>query len=56
MKNWNIGTRISAGFAAVIAIAMLLGEFADSRVGAICKSSNDVSGTPLIWSDQERFI
>jgi CHASE3 domain sensor protein len=35
MKNWKIGTRISSGFAAVIAIAMLLGAFAYSKVNTI---------------------
>jgi CHASE3 domain sensor protein len=28
MKNWKIGTRIAAGFAAVIVIAITLGIFA----------------------------
>ena len=32
MKNWKIGTRIGAGFAAVIAIAMVLALFAYSRI------------------------
>jgi len=35
MKNWNIGTRITAGFAAVIAIAVTLGIFAYTKVGGI---------------------
>src|SRR5215831_7884232 len=35
MKNWKIGTRIAAGFEAVIAIAVALGLFAYSAVGAI---------------------
>ncbi len=39
MKNWKIGTRIAAGFAAVIAIAVALGAFAYLRVNAIEKSS-----------------
>ena len=47
MNNWKIGTRIAAGFAAVIAIAMVLGIFAYTRVGSISKSSNDVTANAL---------
>ena len=43
MKNWKIGTRIAAGFAGVIAIAMALGLFAYSRVDAIESSSNQIA-------------
>jgi len=43
MKNWKIGTRIGAGFAAVIVIVMTLGVFAYSRVGVINVSSVDMS-------------
>jgi methyl-accepting chemotaxis protein len=47
MKNWKIGTRISAGFAAVIAIASLLGTFAYIQVGTLATRSADVSGNTL---------
>jgi methyl-accepting chemotaxis protein len=35
MNNWKIGTRISAGFGAVIFIAALLGSFAFVKLGTI---------------------
>jgi methyl-accepting chemotaxis protein len=47
MKNWKIGTRIAAGFAAVIVIAMTLGIFAYSRVGAIERSSSQIAANSL---------
>src|SRR6185437_1924105 len=47
MKNWKIGTRIMAGFGAVIAIAMALGIFAWTQVGAIEKTSAAVTGNAL---------
>jgi methyl-accepting chemotaxis protein len=47
MNNWKIGTRITAGFAAVIAIAMALGIFAYSRIGVINTSSTEISGNAL---------
>jgi methyl-accepting chemotaxis protein len=47
MKNWKIGLRISAGFAAVIAVAMALGIFAYSQVGRINASANDVARNSL---------
>ena len=47
MKNWKIGTRISAGFAAVIAIAMILGIFAYSQIGTIHRSSTAVTADSL---------
>ena len=43
MKNWKIGTRIAAGFAAVIAIAIALGLFAYTLVGTIEKSSDEIT-------------
>jgi methyl-accepting chemotaxis protein len=43
MKNWKIGTRIAAGFTAVIAIAIALGAFAYVRVISIEKSSAQVT-------------
>ena len=47
MKNWKIGTRITAGFAAVIVIAMALGIFAYSRIGLINQRSTDISANSL---------
>jgi methyl-accepting chemotaxis protein len=47
MKNWKIGTRIAAGFGAVIAIAAALGLFAYSRVGNIGQRTAEVTGTSL---------
>jgi hypothetical protein len=47
MKNWKIGTRIGAGFAAVIAIAMTLGIFAYSKVGGIEKDSKEAAAKAL---------
>jgi methyl-accepting chemotaxis protein len=47
MKNWKIGTRIGAGFGAVIAIAATLGLFAYSRVGNIGQRAAEVTGTSL---------
>jgi len=47
MNNWKIGTRITAGFTAVIVIAMTLGIFAYSQVATINKSSTDVTGNAL---------
>ena len=47
MKNWNIGTRITVGFAAVIAIAMALGVFAYGRIGVINASAIDIAENSL---------
>ena len=47
MNHWKIGTRISAGFAVVIAIAMTLGAFAYHRVGMMANSASDISGNSL---------
>lgn len=47
MRNWKIGTRIGAGFAAVIAIAMALGVFAYSKVGGIEENSKEVAAKAL---------
>jgi methyl-accepting chemotaxis protein len=47
MKNWKIGTRIAAGFAAVIAIALALGLFAYSKLGTIDKSSTQIAASSL---------
>ncbi len=43
MKNWKIGTRISAGFVLVIAIAVALGGFAFTKLREIRLNSNDIS-------------
>src|SRR5271157_2507858 len=52
MKNWKIGQRIAAGFAAVILIAMALGLFAYSRLSAIDKNANEVTlnALPTIYA------
>jgi methyl-accepting chemotaxis protein len=47
MNNWKIGTRISAGFAAVIVITMLLGLFAYNRITAIDTSARNITGEHL---------
>jgi methyl-accepting chemotaxis protein len=47
MKNWKIGTRIGAGFAVVIAIAMVLGIFAYTRIGTINQASARITGNCL---------
>jgi methyl-accepting chemotaxis protein len=64
MNNLKIGTRISAGFAAIIIISTLLGVFAYSRIGIINKASTDISGNSLpsvyyvgeIHSNVERML
>jgi len=43
MNNWKIGTRISAGFAALILIATTLGGYAYTRIGAINNKSNEIT-------------
>jgi len=43
MKNWKIGQRIAAGFAAVILIALALGLFAYSRLSVIDKNANQIT-------------
>ncbi len=43
MKNWKIGTRITAGFAAVILITVILGVFAVDRVKTIGSQANDLA-------------
>jgi methyl-accepting chemotaxis protein len=47
MKNWKIGTRIGAGFAAVIAIAMTLGIFAYNRLSGIDRSASEITRNAL---------
>jgi methyl-accepting chemotaxis protein len=64
MKNWTIGHRIIAGFAAVIIIAMALGIFAYAQITRINKASMQISGDALpsvylvgaIHSDVERVF
>lgn len=43
MKNWKIGIRIAAGFAAVIVIAMALGIFAYIKTGEIEASATKIT-------------
>jgi len=52
MKNWKIGQRIGAGFAAVIAIALTLGLFAYSRLSAIDGNASDITlnALPTVYS------
>lgn len=47
MNNWKIGTRIAAGFAAVIVVATILGLFAYSRIGDINESSTQITSDAL---------
>ena len=47
MKNWKIGTRIAAGFGAVIVIAMTLGIFAYAMAGSMEKDSSAVTRNSL---------
>jgi methyl-accepting chemotaxis protein len=43
MNNWKIGTRIGAGFGAVILIAMAVGLFAIGKVGSIQKRTDTIA-------------
>jgi methyl-accepting chemotaxis protein len=47
MKHWNIGTRVTAGFAAIIVIALALGIFAYIRLGGIEKDATAVADNAL---------
>ena len=47
MKNWKIGIRIAAGFAAVIAVALALGLFAYGEVGGIETNAKEVASKSL---------
>ena len=47
MKNWKIGTRIVAGFGAVILVTTILGVFAYSRIGNISQSSAEISSNSM---------
>jgi methyl-accepting chemotaxis protein len=52
MKNWKIGQRIAAGFAAVILIALALGLFAYSRLSAINRNADEITvrAMPTVYS------
>jgi len=47
MKNWKIGTRIAAGFTAVILIALVLGIFAYGQIGRIDRDARDIASNSL---------
>ena len=47
MNHWKVGTRITAGFGVVVAIAIALGVFAYSKVGNISQSANQVTDQSL---------
>jgi len=47
MNNWKIGTRITVGFGAIIAVALTLGIYAHVLVGGIATSSREVTGSAL---------
>ena len=47
IKNWTIGKRITAGFACVILIAVLLGAFAYTRLAAIRGHSDRIAKESL---------
>ncbi|HLJ46061.1 MAG TPA: methyl-accepting chemotaxis protein [Bryobacteraceae bacterium] len=47
MNNWKIGTRIGAGFGAVIVIALTLGMFAYTRVRSIEQRSTEIATNSL---------
>ena len=47
MNNWKIRTRISAGFAALIVIAMGLGFFAHRKIGEINTQSAEITDSAL---------
>ena len=47
MNHWKVGTRITAGFGIVVAIAVALGLFAYLEVGKINKSALDVTDDAL---------
>jgi methyl-accepting chemotaxis protein len=47
MNNWKIGTRIGAGFAAVIIIAAALGLYAYAKLGIIENNAKEVASKSL---------
>jgi methyl-accepting chemotaxis protein len=47
MNHWRVGTRITAGFGIVVAIAMALGIYAYSRIAVINTASTEITGNSL---------
>jgi methyl-accepting chemotaxis protein len=47
MNHWKVGTRITAGFGLVVAIAMALGIYAYSRIAVINTNSTDITMNSL---------
>jgi len=47
MKNWKIGVRIAAGFAAIIIVTLCLGLFAVNRIGVIQKNATATATVSL---------
>ena len=51
MKNWSIGQRIAGGFTGVIAVAIVLGVFAYTRIGVIDGNVTSIAGhrLPMVY-------
>ncbi len=47
MNRWKVGTRITVGFGSLIAVLMIVGAYAYTRVGAIENSSVEITGSAL---------
>jgi methyl-accepting chemotaxis protein len=47
MNHWKVGTRITAGFGIVVAIAIALGVFAYSKISAISNASTEITENSL---------
>jgi methyl-accepting chemotaxis protein len=47
MNHWKVGTRITAGFGIIVAIAMALGIYAYSRIAIINTNSTDITENSL---------
>lgn len=47
MKNWKIGTRMTAGFSAVVITALALGIFAYAKVSGIERNASEVAAYSL---------
>jgi methyl-accepting chemotaxis protein len=47
MKNWKIGSRMAAGFGAVILVAAALGVFAYTRIGRIDQSATVITSDAM---------
>lgn len=58
MRNWKLGTRIGAGFGALLLITMLLGFMALNRIGVIRTHAADIADNSIpsveLWA-QVRF-